>query len=168
MPDREHSIIDLPVAGALMQPLAIINTPGGPVLHMLRPDYPLMPAFKNGFGEIYFSEIRPGHIKGWKKHREQTQLFCVPAGLAKLVLYDGRDNSPTSGAVCEVLLGRPDNYRLLQIPPGVWYAFTAAGNVPALVCNCADMPHRPEEADRLPLATPLIPYREFFPLKAEL
>jgi len=159
MPDPESEITMLAIAGALSQPLRVINAAGGPVLHMLRLDFPLMPKFKNGFGEIYFSEVQPGHIKGWKKHTLQTQLFAVPVGLLRIVLYDGRKDSPTSGATCDLLLGRPDHYKLLRIPPGVWYAFAAAGNSPAMICNCADMPHNPDEAEKVPLDSQEIPYR---------
>ena len=45
------------IAGALFQPLKMIPTPGGPVLHMLRPDSPLLPDFAAGFGEIYFLSL---------------------------------------------------------------------------------------------------------------
>ena len=57
----------------------------------------------------------------------------------------------------EVLLGRPDNYALLQIPPRVWYGFTAAG-VPAVICNCPDIPHDPAEGLRKDVDSQDIPY----------
>ena len=46
------------IDGALLQSLGIIPTPGGPVLHMLRPGSALLPDFSKGFGEVYFSEDR--------------------------------------------------------------------------------------------------------------
>lgn len=78
---------------------------------------------------MYFSEVEPGCVKAWKCHTRQTQRFAVPVGQLKIVLYDDRPESPTRGRIMEVLLGRPDNYALLQIPPRVWYGFTAAGSV---------------------------------------
>lgn len=152
MTTHEDNIIVLGIDGAVLQELAIIPTPGGPVLHMLRADAPNF----GGFGEIYFSEVEPGAIKGWKKHREQTQYFAVPVGLLKIVLVDERTYSPTKDNICEVILGRPDNYHLLRIPPHIWYAFTAVGDTPALICNCADIPHNPKESTRKELDT--IPY----------
>lgn len=154
MPANEHELIKLTIDGLIAQPLAIIDTPGGPVLHMLRPDFPLMPGFNNAFGEVYFSQADPGHIKGWKKHKKQTQLFSVPWGLLRIVLIDGRPDSPTYNTSCNLILGRPDHYNLLKIPPGIWYAFAAATESPALICNCADIPHSPEEAEKLPLDAP--------------
>lgn len=146
------------IDGALLQSLGIIPTPGGPVLHMLRPGSALLPDFSKGFGEIYFSEVQPGHIKAWKRHTRQVQHFAVPTGLLRIVLYDGRPDSPTEGVVCELALGRPENYFLLRIPTGVWYGFAAMGDAPALICNCADIPHDPAEGQRLPVDDPSIPY----------
>ena len=88
----------------------------------------------------------------------QTQYYTVPHGLLKLVLYDARPDSPTCGVLRELYLGRPDHYGLLRIPTGVWYGFTAATDEPALICNCADLPHDPEEGERLPADTKDIPY----------
>ncbi len=149
---------DVGIAGALLQQLKIIPAEGGPVLHMLRPDSPLLPDFSKGFGEIYFSEVLPGHVKAWKRHTRQTQHFAVPSGLLKIVLYDDRPDSETRGVLCELALGRPEHYGLLRIPVNVWYGFTAMGDGPALICNCADIPHDPAEGQRLPAHDPSIPY----------
>jgi dTDP-4-dehydrorhamnose 3,5-epimerase len=139
----------------VLQPLREIPTEGGAVLHMLRSDSPLF----RGFGEVYFSELRPGNVRAWKKHSEQTQHFSVPVGLMRIVLYDGREQSPTFGALAEVLLGRPGHYGLLRIPPGIWYGFAAQGDKPALIANCTDTPHCPEESERLPADSGRIPFR---------
>lgn len=143
------------IDGVLTLDLAVLPTPGGPVMRMLRPNSPL---FKS-FGELYFSEVDPGAIKAWKYHTLQTQHFAVPVGQLKVVLFDDRENSPTRGTVLEVILGRPDSYRLLRIPPRIWYGFTAVSATPALICNCADIPHDPAESTKKPADTPDIPYR---------
>ena len=142
------------ISGVITRELAEIPAPGGPVLHMLRSDSPL---FKQ-FGEIYFSEIEPGAVKAWKRHREQSQAFAVPSGLIVVVIYDDRPGSPSFGVTERFILGRPDNYRLLYIPPLLWYGFSGQGTTPSLLANLADMPHRPEESDRIPFDDPRIPY----------
>lgn len=142
------------IDGVQLLELKVIPAEGGPVLRMLRPDSPLFA----GFGELYFSEVEPGAVKAWKQHARQTQHFAVPVGRLKVVLYDDREGSPTRGALREVLLGRPDRYRLLRIPPLLWYGFTALGTVPALICNCADIPHDPAESTRRAPEDPSIPY----------
>ncbi|MBE6442389.1 MAG: dTDP-4-dehydrorhamnose 3,5-epimerase [Desulfovibrio desulfuricans] len=155
----ESTAEDVGITGARLQPLAVIPTPGGPVLHMLRPGTALFPDFGEGFGEVYFSEVLPGRVKAWKRHTRQTQHFAVPVGRLKIVLYDDREHSPTRGVLCELEMGRPDRYGLLRIPVNVWYGFTAVGAAPALICNCADTPHDPGEGMRLPADDPSIPYR---------
>ena len=159
MERSEHPCPDMGINGVSFQPLKVITTPGGPVMHMLRPDSPLLPDFSKGFGEIYFSEVLPGHVKAWKRHTRQTQHFAVPSGLLKIVMYDDRPDSETRGVLCELALGRPEHYGLLRIPVNVWYGFTAMGDAPALICNCADIPHDPTEGQRLPVNDPSIPYQ---------
>ncbi len=140
------------IKGVEYLPLRMIDTPGGAVLHMLRPGMPLVPGLCEkdgkallGVGEIYFSEVLPGAVKAWKRHTEQTQFFCVPCGLLGIALYDGRSSSETYGKLVTIRLGRKGLYALLRIPCGVWYGFTALGSEPAIICNAADIPHDPKE-----------------------
>ena len=143
------------IHGVWLRPVAEIATPGGPVLHMLRSDSPEF----SGFGEVYFSLVEPGAVKAWKRHKRQTQTFAVPSGLMEVVIYDSRGDSPTHGATASFILGRPGHYSLLQIPPGLWYGFTCRSARAAVLANCANIPHDPEESERLPQDSPLIPYR---------
>ena len=130
-----------------------IPTEGGPVLHMVRKDTSLF----TGFGEVYFSEVAPGMVKAWKQHQRQTQLFAVPHGLMDIIVYDDREDSRSRGKLVHVRLGRPGHYRLLRLPPRLWYGFAACGET-ALLCNCADLPHDPEESEKLPQNSPRIPF----------
>jgi dTDP-4-dehydrorhamnose 3,5-epimerase len=126
----------------------------GAVLHMLRED----DAVFERFGEIYFSLVYPGVVKGWHRHRRMTLNYAVPVGMAKLVCYDDRDGSPTRGAVQELHVGEL-NYALVTIPPLVWNGFKAEGTGPALLANCATLPHDPDEIERLDPFSAEIPYR---------
>lgn len=144
---------EMPIAGLTFMPRAIVPAMGGPVLHLLRG-----PGLNDlAKGEIYFSEVLPGCIKAWKRHRRQTQNFAVPCGRLLLALYDDRPDSPSRGVCLTLELGRPDAWGLLRIPPMLWYGFAAVGCQPALICNCADLPHDPDEAERLPLDADAIP-----------
>lgn len=139
--------------------LSIIASNGGQVLHLLKQENPLWPNFPNGLGEIYFSEVQPGITRAWKLHTLQTGYFAVPLGRIKIVLYDGRADSSTLGVMAELELGLPHNYRLLKIPPGLWYGFKCISETSALICNCTDRPHNEAEMKRLPQNTTEIPYR---------
>jgi dTDP-4-dehydrorhamnose 3,5-epimerase len=109
------------------------------------------------FGEIYFSLVYPGVVKGWHIHSRMTLNYAVPVGMIKLVCYDDREDSPTRGAVQELHFGEL-NYALVTIPPQVWNGFKGVGAVPALVANCASEPHDPEEIARIDPCSVEIPY----------
>ena len=64
------------------------------------------------FGEIYFSKIYRGAIKGWYIHERVTLNYCVVYGMVKLVLYDPREDSRTKGNLVELFIG-DDNYCLV-------------------------------------------------------
>tara|TARA_B110000977_G_scaffold148725_1_gene188570 strand:+ start:309 stop:770 length:462 start_codon:yes stop_codon:yes gene_type:complete len=127
----------------------------GTLLHMLRNDDPIFTTF----GECYFSEVLPGAVKAWKLHHNQTQNFSVPVGRIKLVIYDNRKNSISNGNLQYVNLGRPDSYFRIMIPPGLWYGFTCISEMPALLVNCADIPHDPQESEIRMLDDISIPHK---------
>ena len=126
----------------------------GSVFHMLRSDSDDF----SGFGECYFSEVLPGAIKAWKYHYHQVQNIAVPSGLMRLVLYDGRELSPTNGNILEFNLGRPSFYKRIKIPPKIWYGFACLGSSPAILVNCADIPHDPSDSKKIEITDDLIPY----------
>ena len=134
-------------------PLRRIADERGAVFHMLREDSPVF----ERFGEIYFSTVYPGVVKGWHIHKRMTLNYAVPIGMIKLVCYDDREGSPTRGAVQELHLGEL-NYALVTIPPLVWNGFKGEGIGAALVANCATIPHDPEEIERMDPFDNEVPY----------
>lgn len=152
--DKKHSL-DSPIEGVTLSELRQIGDERGTLLHMLRSDAPEF----TRFGECYFSEVLPGAIKAWKRHRAQTQNLAVPAGRIRIVIYDDREGSATRGQMQALELGRPDAYLRLRIPPGLWYGFSCISPTPALLANCADLPHDPAEGEQCPADDPTIPYR---------
>lgn len=141
------------IDGVKITPLKQILDERGKIMHMLRCDAENFP----GFGEIYFSCVHPGAIKGWHIHKEMVLNYAVPHGNIKFVLYDDRPSSPTRGELQEVFMG-PDNYCLVTVPPMVWNGFKGIGQEMAVVANCSSIPHRADEIDRLDPFDPSIPY----------
>ena len=82
---------------------------------------------------------------------------AVVSGMAKLVMYDLRPESPTVGELQELVLGER-NYVLVQIPPGIANGYKAFGDKLVVMANCATEPHDPTEMIRLPPADDSIPY----------
>lgn len=140
--------------GVAIHPLRQILDERGAVLHMLRAD---QKEFER-FGEIYFSVVRPGAVKAWKRHRRMVQNFAVPLGAIRLVLYDDRPQSPTCGKVQEIITG-VDRYALVRIPPLIWYGFQGVAPGDSMIANCASLPHDAAEAESLPPDSSLVPYR---------
>ena len=44
-----------------------------------------------GFGEVYFSNVNPGQIKGWKMHTKTTLNLIVIKGQIEFVFFDEMD-----------------------------------------------------------------------------
>ena len=141
------------INGVHVIPLARIPDERGTILHMLRStDKHFIE-----FGEIYFTTIYRDVIKGWHKHREMTLNYACIFGRIKLVLYDGREDSPTKDALQEVFLG-PDYHALVIIPPGVWNGTKGRSDPFAIVANCCTHPHDPSRTTRLDPFDNDIPY----------
>jgi dTDP-4-dehydrorhamnose 3,5-epimerase len=92
----------------------------------------------------YCFTIRPGRIKGWGMHRLQADRYFLTQGSVRVVLYDGRVNSPTYRRFAEFHLTEATRARLL-IPPGVWHADQNWGDSEAALMN---FPTRPFERER--------------------
>jgi len=141
------------IEGVLVHPLRQIPDERGKIMPMLRCDDPHF----EQFGEIYFSVVYPGVVKGWHLHKRMTLNYAVVSGMIKLVLYDDREGSPTQRNLLELFVGE-SNYVLVRIPPGIWNGFKGIGDKPAIVANCATLPHSPEEIVRMEPFSSHIPY----------
>ena len=107
----------------------------GTIYHMLRAS----DKHFTKFGEIYFSKIYNGAIKGWHIHKQITLNYCVVVGTVKLVLFDSREESTTNGNLMELFIG-DDNYSLVIIPPGIANGHKGITET-ALLANVPDVPH---------------------------
>ena len=143
------------IEGVMVRELRMIPDERGYLMEMLRSDWP---EFER-FGQVYVTAVYPGVVKGWHYHKIQTDHFICVHGTAKVVLYDGREGSPTHGEVNEFFLGwqRP---RLLKIPPGVLHGFKGISSEMALIVNVPTELYNYGEPDeyRLPAHTDQVPY----------
>ena len=141
------------IEGVKVSPLKQFSDERGKIMQMMRCDtHPF-----TQFGEIYFSFVYPGVVKGWHLHTQMTLNYAVPQGQIKLVLYDDREDSATKGQLMEIFLGE-NHYSLVTIPPLVWNGFKGVGTISAIVANCSDIPHDPLEIRRLDPLQNHIPY----------
>ena len=134
------SVID----GVEVIPLRRIPDERGTIMHMLRDTDPHFTAF----GEIYFSTVYHGVVKGWHRHREMTLNYACIHGRIKLVLFDERDGSPTAASSWRSS-SAPTTTRSSIIPPGVWNGFKGMSDPHAIVANCCTHAHDPSRSERL-------------------
>lgn len=108
---------------------------------------------------VYQFTVRPHKIKGWGVHYEHEDRYFVSQGSLKVVLYDGREESPTFGLINEFALTE-HNRAMLRIPRGVYHADQNVGQNDALVINLPTITYNHASPDkyRLPLDTDKIPY----------
>jgi dTDP-4-dehydrorhamnose 3,5-epimerase len=142
------------IEGVSIRKLKVISDERGNIYKMLESTDD---EFTN-FGEIYFSSIYPGVIKGWHLHKETSLNYAVLKGMIKLVIYDDRKNSKTYGQLQEIIIGEK-NYSLVHIPFGVWNGFKCVGIEEAIVADFTDKPHDENDMIRLdPINNELINY----------
>ncbi len=134
--------------------LRIIEDDRGAVLHMLRSDSDIY----SDFGELYFSETKPGIVKAWKCNSKLTQLLAVPKGRIRLVIFDDRLDSSSKGELQILEVGRPDAYQLIKIPNNLWYGFKCISTEPALIANCTNGVHSPDNTRTKNYDNPSIPF----------
>jgi dTDP-4-dehydrorhamnose 3,5-epimerase len=126
----------------LVTSLARIATVGGDVLHAMKQS----DAGYAGFGEAYFSWVAVGAVKAWKRHTRMTMNVVVPVGQVRFVFHlDGTDEF----RVEEIGV---DRYVRLSVPPGIWFGFQGLAEPESLVLNIANIPHDPNEVERLALS----------------
>ena len=148
---RKNVVID----GVAVKELLVHPDDRGRLYEILRADDSLF----TKFGQVYITTAFPGVVKAWHYHKIQTDYFCCIEGSARLVLYDPRGDSSTRGAVMEFDL-RPDNPRLVMIPPHVYHGFQCLSKTEAIMLNIPTESYNAEHPDeyRLDPHDPTVPY----------
>ena len=144
------------ISGVKTRGLKLIPDDRGWLMEMLRSDWE---EFEK-FGQTYVTACYPGVVKAWHYHKHQTDHFICVSGMAKVALYDPRDNSPTKGMVNEFFMGTL-NPILVKIPNMVYHGFTAIGNEMTIVVNVPTELYKYDKPDeyRVPYDDPSIPYK---------
>ncbi len=143
------------IDGVKVRTLRHIPDERGYLMEMLRSDWEEY----DRFGQVYITAVYPDVVKGWHYHKIQTDHFICVHGMAKVVLYDGREGSPTHGEVNEFFMGQ-QNPMLLKIPPGVMHGFKGISQEMTLIVNVPTELYNYDQPDeyRLPAHTDQIPY----------
>lgn len=95
----------------------------------------------------YVVHIAPGRIKGWGMHRIQTDRYATISGSLRVVLYDGRVDSPTHGRFAQFYFTGATT-GCLRIPPGVWHADQNYGGDDVVLVNFPTHPYDRDDPDK--------------------
>lgn len=115
--------------------------------------------FFEKFAQLYVSLNYPGVVRAWHYHKKQDDFITVVKGMAKIVLYDQREGSPTKGDVNEFFVGE-NNRILLRIPRLVMHGYKTIGTEPCLLINLPTECYSSEQPDeyRVPPHDNDVPY----------
>lgn len=154
-PNPTAPIRSTAIDGVRVQELSWYTDQRGSLSVLLRADQPEL--LGERFGQAYVTTVLPGVVKGWHRHAVQSDRMTGLKGETLLVLLDGRHDSPSRGALVEVVLGER-HPRLVLIPPGVWHGLKAIGAGESLVLNLpthAYDVHAPDEERVAPMQAPV-------------
>jgi dTDP-4-dehydrorhamnose 3,5-epimerase len=114
--------------------------------------------------QVHVTTTQPGRIRAWGLHRESTDRLFVANGLVSIVVYDGRRDSPTFGAINEFKVSER-NPGLLVIAPGLYHGWKNMGTTEAFIINMPSSQYDYDHPDALdlpyesPRARDIVPFR---------
>ncbi len=143
------------IEGVKIKILKYIPDERGKLMEILRSDDEIF----EKFGQVYITTAYPGVIKAWHSHKFQDDNLTCIKGMAKIVLCDLREGSPTYKKINEFFAGEY-NPILIHIPRLVWHGFKCISEEECIVLNIPTNVYNYQNPDemRLPFDTEKIPY----------
>jgi dTDP-4-dehydrorhamnose 3,5-epimerase len=145
------------IDGVRIREVRNVVTANGITTELHRDDWGIVP---RGVEQVIHVSLRAGAVSAWHMHERKTDHLIVVAGHLRAVLYDGREDSPTTGRlnVFHLSLARPT---LVVIPPLVWHGIQNLSDGPSTFVNYFDEQYDYANPDdwRLPADSDEIPYR---------
>ncbi len=130
------------IDGVTVRGLKMIPDERGRLMEILRADHPEF----SQFGQVYLTTAYPGVVKAWHYHKLQDDNMTVVRGMAKIVLFDDREGSPTRGTINEFFVG-DHNHVLVHIPRQIWHGFKCISENECLVINVVTECYRYDQPD---------------------
>jgi dTDP-4-dehydrorhamnose 3,5-epimerase len=103
------------------------------------------------FGQSSVTKTYPGVIKAFHWHHHQDDVWYVVDGMARVVLYDRRPESPTHG-VTQVIYAGEDNPVVILIPAGVAHGYQVLGTRPVILFYHVTQAYDPKAPDEQRIA----------------
>jgi dTDP-4-dehydrorhamnose 3,5-epimerase len=114
--------------------------------------------------QVHITTTLPGRTRAWGLHQHSTDRLFVVTGLVSIVVFDGRQDSPTLGSLNEFRTSER-NPGLLVIPPNLYHGWKNIGTSEAFIINMPSSLYDHETPDALDLpydgsdAEGIVPFR---------
>ena len=158
--DELGRLRSLPVEGVAFRPTRPVPHEDGLLTEVARATWD---AFDEPVSQVHVTTTFPGRIRAWGLHQVSTDRLFVVHGLVKIVVFDGRLDSPSYGHITEVVVSER-NPGLLIVPPNLYHGWKNIGVTEAIIINMPTEMYNYEAPDALDMpwdskaAKDVIPY----------
>lgn len=159
--DRAGQLRQTPIDGVQVRPTRPVGHEDGTLAEIARTDWP---EIDQPIVHVHVTTTEAGRIRAWGLHQQSTDRLFVVRGLVSIVVYDGRQASPTHGQLNEFKLSER-NPALVVIPPNLYHGWKVIGTEEAFIVNMPTLAYRHDAPDALDLpydsaeAASVVPWR---------
>ena len=158
--DASGELRRLPIAGVEFRPTRSVPHEDGFLTEVARGSWEVL---DRPITQVHITTTFPDRIRAWGLHQVSIDRLFVVSGLVKMVVFDGRLDSPTHGHLTELVVSER-NPGLLVIAPDLYHGWKNIGVTEATIINMPTEMYNYEAPDALDLpwdsaaAKDLIPY----------
>ena len=151
----------VPIEGLQFRPTRPIPHEDGTVAEVARTAWP---EIDRPIGQVHVTTTQPGRIRAWGLHQRSIDRLFVVSGLVSVVVYDGRRDSASFGALNEFKVS-DRNPGLLVIGAGLYHGWKNLGTTEAFLINMPTSLYDHDAPDALdlpydsPEAAAVVPFR---------
>jgi dTDP-4-dehydrorhamnose 3,5-epimerase len=135
--DEHGALRDMPIDGVRFRPARPVPHEDGYLTEVARAGWDVLQA---PIVQVHVTTTFPQRVRAWGIHAAVTDRLFVVTGLVKIVVFDGREASPTFGRINEFVVGER-NPGLLLIPPNLYHGWKNIGTAEAVIINMPDVPY---------------------------
>jgi dTDP-4-dehydrorhamnose 3,5-epimerase len=145
--DERGDLRNIPIDGVSFRSTRPVPHEDGHVTEVARANWEIV---GGPIVQVHTTTTFPGRIRAWGLHQRSTDRLFVVEGLVQIVVFDGRDGSPTLGQV-NVFTVSPKNPGLLVIGPNLYHGWKNIGANEAIIINMPMSMYDHEAPDALDL-----------------
>ncbi len=159
--DADGVLRQTPISGLRFRPTRPVVHEDGTLAEIARTDWDVI---DQPIVHTHVTTTLPGRTRAWGLHQASTDRLFVVTGLVSIVVFDGRDGSPTHGHVNEFKVSER-NPGLLVIPPMLFHGWKVIGTSEAFIINMPTVAYDHAAPDALDLpyesaeAEEIVPWR---------